>query len=191
MPKTFEQLSVELEEQAEILKSQSVIAALAISNTAVVSKGLAEEPMQAGFALTEFAQNVQAVTIQQMQIAINEGYTQELEGRTEIAENDKSNITLDFTFDSSDESGLMKWPILGHTIDEIAIHLAQNLTFTIQTILANFTTGAITPEQLPQKIEEVQQVFSRQLATNVTSAQLAGAQAGRELVRSAIGAAAN
>ena len=187
MPNSVEELIQEGEEQSKILSSQAPTDAMAISTADMVSAGIELDRMQAGFALTEFLKEAQAVSISNLQTAIVQGYEHMMEGRAELA----TNLDVEFDLDEDEEQSLYKYPVFGHTLDEVAIHLTRNIEFVLQSVLAKLSSGAITPQQLPKQIDDAQRAFARQLGSAVINFYLGGSQAASEQFRRGINAIAN
>ncbi len=185
MPKSIDELIKEGEDEAKALSSRAQTEALALSATDIVSAG--GDPMQAGFALNEFIKEAQAVSIKNLQIAIEQGYEQEMEGRAELA----TDLDVEFELTEPEKQELYQFPVFGHTLNEVADHLARNLQFTLQSVLAKLNTGAITPQQLPKQVEDAQQAFGRQLSSSMTNFYLGGAHAASEQFRRGVNAVAN
>lgn len=188
MPKEVKDIILDAEEQGKRLASQAVIASLAVSSSEIVSNGISDDPLQVGFSVTEFAKSLQTVAIDELQKSIVDGYLNELEGRQKMAQERGSNLEIEFELTLPEEQELFRFPVLGHDLLEISTHLTQNVTFAVQSIMAQLSMGAITPQELPTKIQDAQQVFATQLSSNVITIMLGGAQAAREQFRRAISA---
>ena len=123
------------------------------------------------------------VAFKSFDTALVKGFTTSLEGRAELQT--KAEGTLEVTVDvtKEDTDPLKEYPVLGHTILEISMSLADNLRFSVVSLSSAPLRGDFDLAQLPKNMENEQEKFARQVAQTVNTAYLSGTQAAQELIR--------
>jgi len=117
----------------------------------------------------------------ELQEALIQGYTTDLEGTAAFTPD------LEATVDDSEKQSLKSFPVLGHSMEEIAMQLADSLMFTFQSLATGPLRGEFDISQLPQQLENARLTFGNSVSSSVITAYQAGSQASREALRGLIG----
>ena len=186
MHKTFADLAKFTELEIQQLQAHTLKSIFAVNVMPLLSASLKEEPRHD--ALDSFRDGILSATDDILKNAMLQGYTTELQGRMEIAQSDNSEIEIEFSIDADDRSALYNFPILGHNLMDMVIHLADNLIYDMRTLLTGPDRGTFHVEQLPEKINQKQNEYAKSVSSQLATVYLVGARVARDHVKGAINA---
>ena len=124
-----------------------------------------------------------AQVLDELQQALIQGYTTDLEGTAAFTPD------IEATVDDQEQESLKTWPVLGHSMQEIAEQLADSLLFTFQSLATGPLRGEFDVSQLPQQLDAARLTFADKVSSSVIMAYQAGSQASRETLRNLRGRA--
>lgn len=201
MVDTFQELIAIEEQESQTLmeiSARAAIAATSASNAKVLGTAIKKaqeevtqpskvDSMRTDIEFMTYIEELHAaaaeVAYKSFETAIIQGFTTSLEGRAELQTKAEGSLEVTVDVTEEDTDPLKGYPVLGHTILEIATSLADNLRFAVVSLSSAPLRGEFDLAQLPKNLENEQEKFARQVAQTVNTAYLSGTQAAQELIR--------
>lgn len=171
-------------EEAESLelqaKAQKEILSINVSD--YLSASLGDNLSEVHLAVDEL-HSVIAKTIHGLLLnAMKRGFETDIKGRAELQNKAAGTMKVDVDLDDSDFAPLREYPVLGHTVLQIALHLADNARFDLTTLSGGPNRGEFDPSQLPKQVDQRLQVLARTVARTLDNAHIAGSKYSQDLM---------